>query len=146
MIWTYLTLLKNTFTGIFDMTNEDWKQIEPKLHAAVGQKLNVMSMNVMRSDHVDWWLSQGYDVDMDIIPAIKNFMITFKQDHVVSWRLFDPAIKHHHRQRMFRKSRTSSFANSKNFNSDDAPTVPRDKRKKQVEQWFNEIRPKMEIE
>jgi hypothetical protein len=127
------------------MNSEDWKQIEPKLHAAVGQKLNVMSMNILRSTTPEQWLDEGYDLDLDIIPAIKQFMIKFGADQVVSWRLFTPAIKHHHRQRMFRKSRSSSYADSKGFQKDDVPIDPKPVRKRAVAEW-ERIKAIMEIE
>lgn len=126
------------------MTNEDWAQIQCKLEQAVGQKLNVQSFNIQRTDTVQLWFDEGYDLDLDILPAIKKFMVNFKEEWVQSWRLFTPAIKQHHRQRMFRKSRTTSFANSKNFNAEDPPRDPRHVRKRAVAEWREKVRPKMQ--
>lgn len=126
------------------MNNDEWRAIEKRLHDAVGQKLDLSRPDLHRSDHVQWWLDQEYDLDRDIIPAIKKVMVTFKDDWVYSWRLFDKQIKHHHRQRMFRKARTSSYADSRNFNTEDPPLDPKPVRKRAVAEWREKIRPKME--
>ena len=85
---------------------------------------------------IDHWLAEGYDLDADILPVLRERTLRKRDSPIRTWAYFTAAITRRHAQRLAQVAKAESAGEAKAGSTSSAPITPADILQRTAE-WIN---------